>query len=374
MDEGVRVYRVRSSMQRLPWLFSNSGRQYPPPFPDPEIMLELHHVLEKERPEIVHAHNWLVRSFQPLKARSNARLVVTLHDYNFTCARVDLMYHSTPCSGPGTTKCLRCASSHYGPVRGVPTVLSNWTMNLFAQSTVDKFLAVSQAVADGNRLASNHIPFLVIPNFIADDPCLSQGDPDPYLAQLPGENYLLFVGALGRVKGVETLLRAYADLTDAPPLVLIGYPTPDWPFSDMDRMQNVFVFKDWPHYAVMAAWSRCIFALVPSIWHDPCPTVAMEAMYMGKPVIATCMGGLTDIVADGETGLLVPPADPQALRDAMQCLLEEPTMRERMGRMAKQRVEAFQARSVVPRIEQVYHEVLHTKEIKVTENSKVQVE
>jgi glycosyltransferase involved in cell wall biosynthesis len=367
MDQGVRVHRVRSSVQRLPWLFSNSGRQYPPPFPDPEIMLDLHHVLEKERPEVVHAHNWLVRSFLPLKTRSKARLVVTLHDYNYACARVDLMHYGNPCSGPGIAKCLNCASNHYGPVRGVPTVLSNWAMNLFVHGTVDRFIAVSQSVATGNRLTSSRVPFLVIPNFMADDPGLAEGDVAPYLAQLPTEKFLLFVGGLSRVKGVEVLLRAYAGLRNAPPLVLIGYPTPDWPFPGLKNPENVIVLKDWPHYAVMAAWERCTLALIPSIWRDPCPTVAMEAMYMSRPVIASRMGGLIDIVVDGETGLLVSPDDPQALQDAIQGLLEDPSRQECMGTMAKRRVEMFQARTVVPRIEQVYHEVVNTNAVETVD-------
>ncbi|MBA2394900.1 MAG: glycosyltransferase family 4 protein [Ktedonobacteraceae bacterium] len=371
MDQGVRIHRVRSSVQRLPWLFSNSGRQYPPPFPDPEIMLDLHHVLEKERPEIVHAHNWLVRSFLPLKTRSKARLVVTLHDYNYVCARVDLMHYGNPCSGPGIAKCLSCASNHYGPVRGVPTVLSNWAMNLFVHGTVDRFIAVSQSVATGNRLASSRVPFLVIPNFMADDPGLAEGDVAPYLAQLPTEEFLLFVGGLSRVKGVEVLLRAYAGLRNAPPLVLIGYPTPDWPFPGLKNLENVIVLKDWPHYAVMAAWERCTLALIPSIWRDPCPTVAMEAMYMSRPVIASRIGGLIDIVVDGETGLLVSPDDPQALQDAIQGLLEDPSRQEYMGTMAKRRVEMFQAHTVVPRIEQVYHEVVNTNAVETVEARKI---
>jgi L-malate glycosyltransferase len=79
---------------------------------------------------------------------------------------------------------------------------------------------------------------------------------------------------------------------------------------------------------------------------------------MGKPVIASRIGGLTDIVVDGETGYLVPPGDPQALRKAIQCLLDNPALREHMGNMAKQRIVEFQAKAVVPRIEQVYHELL----------------
>jgi glycosyltransferase involved in cell wall biosynthesis len=108
----------------------------------------------------------------------------------------------------------------------------------------------------------------------------------------------------------------------------------------------------------MQAWSRCAIALIPSTCPDACPTVAMEAMAMGRPIIASRIGGLTDIIVDGQTGLLVPPGDPQALGEAIQSLLDDPEQRECMTMMARQRVLEFQAKSVVPRIEQVYREIL----------------
>src|SRR2546421_7039338 len=81
IDHGVRVYRIRSLVQRMSWLFSNHERRHSPPVPDPEAMLEMRRVIVSERPQIVHAHNWLVRTFLPLKNWSKARLIVTLHDY-----------------------------------------------------------------------------------------------------------------------------------------------------------------------------------------------------------------------------------------------------------------------------------------------------
>jgi glycosyltransferase involved in cell wall biosynthesis len=358
IDQGVRVYRIRSSVQRIPWLFSDSERQYPTPLPDPETMLELRRVILKEQPQIVHAHNWLVRSFLPLKTWSKARLIVTLHDYNLTCAKVNYIYDGKACSGAGIVKCPDCVVKHYGLVRGMPTVLGNWAMDIVERSVVDLFLAVSQAVVVGNKLADYHLPFRIIPNFIADDPAIIEEDARAYLEQLPVGDFLLFVGGLWRVKGIDVLLRAYSELTNVPPLVLIGYPAPDWAQMVSECSGNVIVFKDWPHSAVMAAWGRCSLAIIPSIGHDPCPTVAMEAMVMGKPVIATSMGGLIDIVAAGETGLLVPPGDAQALREAIQSLLVDPARREHMGKMAQHRVTEFQAKSVVPRVEQAYHDVL----------------
>ncbi len=368
LDQGVRVYRVRSSMQRASWLFSDSRRRYAPPFPDPEAMLGLRHIIVHERPEIVHAHNWLVHSFLPLKAWSGARLIVTLHNYNLTCAKMTFLYHGTSCEGPGFTKCLDCAAQYYGLVKGVPTVLANWVMGLAERGAVDMFLPVSQAVAVGNGLVGSRLPVQVIPNFVLDDVGVTcsinrhpTDDSDSYLAQLPVEDYLLFVGALGRSKGVDVLLRAYAGLTNAPPLVLIGYQTPDWSILAANAPHNVFVLKDWPRYAVMEAWRRSIMALVPSVWPEPCPTVVMEAMATGRPVIASRIGGVIDLVADGETGFLVQPGDPSALRQAIERLLVNPNLRRHMGQAALHKVVEFQASTVVPRIEHVYEEVLLQK-------------
>jgi glycosyltransferase involved in cell wall biosynthesis len=358
LDRGVRVYRVRSSMRRAPWLFGDEGRQYAPPFPDPEVMLALRRIILHEQPEIVHAHNWLVYSFLPLKAWSGARLIVTLHSYDLVCAKTTLLYQGSSCDGPGFTKCLGCAAESYGLAKGIPTVLSHWVMDLIRRGAVDMFLPVSQPAAVGNGLVGSRLPFQVIPNFLPSEAGVPEGDIEPYLAQLPSEDYLLFAGALSRQKGVDVLLRAYAGLPKAPPLVLIGYPTPEWSILSVDCPDNVFVLKAWPRYAIMEAWRRSMLALAPSVVPETFGMVVMEAMSTGCPVIASRIGGLVDLVADGETGFLVQPGDSLALQQAIERLLADPDLRRRMGQAALRKVVEFQASTVVPRIEQVYEELL----------------
>jgi glycosyltransferase involved in cell wall biosynthesis len=358
LDHGVRVYRIRSSMQRMPFLFSNSGRPYAPPFPDPDAMLALRRIITRERPEIVHAHNWLVYSFLPLKAWSGARLIVTLHNYNLVCVKTTLMYRKARCDGPDMKKCLGCAMKHYGFAKGIPIVLSSQLMGQIERGAVDMFLTVSRAVAVDNGLVGSGLPFQVIPNFMPDDASPLQGDAETYLAQLPAQDYLLFVGALNYQKGVDVLLRAYADLTHAPPLVLIGYPTVDWPKLSVDCPENVFVLNDWPRYAVMEAWRRSMIALAPSVGPETFGIAVMEAMSLGCPVIASRIGGLIDLVADGETGLLVQPGDSSALRQAIERLLSHPNLRSRMGKAGLSKVSEFRASKVVPRIEQIYEQVV----------------
>ncbi len=121
---------------------------------------------------------------------------------------------------------------------------------------------------------------------------------------------------------------------------------------------GVVVFKHWPHDAVMAAWERCLLGVVPSVWPDPCPTVAMEAMSVGRPVVASDIGGLRDLVDHEATGLLLPPDDPAALCDGLARLLPDADLRARMGAAGRDKYRQFQAATVVPRIEQLYGELL----------------
>ena len=361
-DRGVRVYRVHSSLRRIPWLFSNRSRRRAAPFPDPEIMVALRDIIVHERPEIVHAHNWLVHSFLPLKAWSGARLVVTLHNYNLVCANTALLYHGTHCDGPGFIKCIRCSAHFYGVAKGVPVALSNRVMGSIERSLVDMFLAVSEAAATGNGfMEGQHTSFRVIPNFMPDDIFVSQEgqeNVDSYLSQLPEREYLLFVGSLNFQKGLDVLLRAYSHLTNPPALVLIGYPTPDWTLLRDMCPAGVVVLTDWPRHAVIQAWRRSLIALAPSIGPETFGMAVMEAMWAGRPVIASRIGGLVDLVVDGETGLLVEPGDAVALQRAIEQLLLNPDLCSRMGQAASRKVTEFQANAVVPRIECVYEELL----------------
>lgn len=355
VQQGVRIYRVRSAMQKMTFLFSDTNHPYAPPFPDPGVMRELRRIIQVERPEIVHAHNWLVHSFTPLKAWSKARFVVSLHDYSLICVQKRLMQQETCCTGPGAMKCLKCSTQYYGLAKGPLSTLTNFYWGRREMRAVDMFLPVSQATADGNQLDTHHLPYTVMPNFVPDIIDVLEND-DPLLAQLPEEEFLLFVGDVTHDKGVEALLQAYRGLHTSLPLVLIGrMQMPDLPAQ---LPQNVSLLGAWPHNAVMAAWQRCAIGLVPSIVAETFGIVALEAMYMGKPVIATRSGGLTDVVVDQETGLLVPPDDPHALQVALQTLLDDPALRQRMGVRAKQRVVQFQATSVVSQFEQVYQDLL----------------
>ena len=79
----------------------------------------------------------------------------------------------------------------------------------------------------------------------------------------------------------------------------------------------------------------------PVIWEEPFGLVNIEAMATGLPVISSKVGGITEIVVEGETGLLIPPNNIQALVEAIERLLDDEKLRVKMGKEGRRRVERF---------------------------------
>lgn len=348
---GVKIHRLQGSLQRNAGLFSESQRRHAPPFPDPELMFRLNRIVRAERPDVVHAHNWLLHSYLPLQRIYKKRLVVTLHDYGSVCAKKNMIHEGAPCSGPAPSKCLPCAGQHYGGVKGAVTWLTNASWGRLSLGQVDTFVAVSQSVATRCGLDPKLHQFEIIPTFLGEDVGQLVDGYEHFLALLPKTDFMLFVGDLMRLKGVHTLLEAYRRIENAPPLVLIGRRCKDTPVS---LPKNVTMLDSWPHAAILHAWNRCLFGIVPSEGLETCGTVVMEANAFGKPVVACRTGGLPETVLDGKTGILVSPGDVEALRGALLTMLGDHDLRARMGAASLVHAGAYMPKAIVPRIERIY--------------------
>jgi glycosyltransferase involved in cell wall biosynthesis len=352
-DDGpVRIHRIRCTTQRAKLLY-NQSRPWAPPIPDPEAMIALQRLVALERPNIVHGHDWLARSVLPLKRSSATRFVMTLHYYTISCAKKSLVYQGAPCSGPGLTKCLRCASGHYGLLKGPVIVLGNFALAAAERSAVDLFLPVSNATAVGNGLPGTELPYEVIPNVVWEPASFSSGE-KRLIRDVPSDDFLLFIGDR-RDKGTDVLLEAYHRLADAPPLVMV-VKDPGKPPSAVPR--NVQVVANWPNETVREAQRRCLALIAPSVWPEPFGMVIIETLDAGRPVIASRIGGITDLVQDEINGLLVPPGDPTALREAMNRVVSDVGLRESLSRNAATSAARFQPGAVIPRLEQAYERTL----------------
>jgi glycosyltransferase involved in cell wall biosynthesis len=108
----------------------------------------------------------------------------------------------------------------------------------------------------------------------------------------------------------------------------------------------------------MAIWERALFGVLPTKAPEALGNVVHEAMSKGRAMIGTRPGGQEDMIEDGETGLLVPGGDVDALTAAMQRLLDDPQLRERLGEKARERSATFTPEAVMPRIERLYYETV----------------
>lgn len=350
---GVRVHRLRSAVSALPGVH-DADRLHVPPAPDPALTRGLRRVLELERPQVVHAHNWMVHSYLPIKRSSGAPLILSLHDYSLLCSTKRLMRDGAPCGGPGIAKCLRCAGRHYGAVKGTAIVSLLGASAWPHAALVDGYVAVSRAVAERSRLDRRAAPHKVIPNFFSPPPAAAATP----LPALPAGDFVLYAGDVSREKGAGVLLRAYAAMErPAMPLVMIGRQL--LPARERAEVDGVIRIDRLDHAAVLEAFRRCALAVVPSVWPEPFGLVALEAMAMGRAVVASRTGGLPDVVAGGESGLLVEPGDEEGLRQALALLMADGALRARLGAGGLRRVEQhFAADVVVPRYERLYERAI----------------
>lgn len=352
--DGVKVHALGSAVHRTPGIRFDEERRHAPPLPDPQTVLELRRLLRRERPDIVHAHNWLVNSYLPLARRSGAALVLSLHDYGLLCATKRFLNRGAVCTGPGPAKCVRCASGYYGPAKGPAVALGVRLSQPFVRRRVDVFLPVSKAVEELSEIGAGEVS-RVVPNFIGElPPPPPPGDLD--LARLPEGPFVLYFGDVTLDKGAGLLIEAYRSLAEAPPLVLIGRN-----FLAEPVPPGAIALGPMPHRLAIEALRRSLFAVVPSILPETFGLAALETAAVGKPIVASDVGGLRDIVVDCETGLLVPPGDREALASALRRLLADEGLRARMGEAATLRARDFGPDEVVPRVEEAYRTAVEVR-------------
>ncbi len=359
--DGVKVIRIQSLSERISCLYADSAHPFHPTAPDPEVVMALRALVKRERPDVVHSHSWLQYSYFPLYHRTKGPAhVVTLHDYGLACPRKTLQpsSHADTCPGPRLDRCLTCAPRQYGAVKGV-VIASMHLSSRLLHRRADRYLAVSSSVA---RHSKSALPagseILVIPSMIPNGVSnLAAEAPRP--AFLPADDgYLMFIGALGPHKGVDVLLEAHRRMRHKVPVVLLGTPRSDTPPL---TQPGVITSRNVPHAQAMAALRHSSIAVVPSTWHEPMSQVAVEAMVVGRPVVASDVGGLRDVVQHDVTGLRVPPGDPGALAMAIDGLLDDPERRAKMGCAGRVRARLFEASAVTPRILEVFEDALRDR-------------
>jgi glycosyltransferase involved in cell wall biosynthesis len=349
---GVRVELLESSVHSIPGIAVQEERRYAAPLPDPKTTAGLRRLLRELRPDVVHAHNWLVNSYLPLARRAAPPLVLSLHDYGILCPTKRLFYKGAVCSGPAPLKCMRHAFEYYGAGKGAMVATGTRLSEPWVRRRADMLLSVSSAVEELCRVRPED-EHRIVPNFVGELPS-APVDADERLSFLPSEPFALYFGDVAEDKGAGNLIAAYRELEDPPPLVLIGRRG----LEGLAEEPGVIAPGPLPHSLAIEALRRSMFSVAPSIWAEPFGIVALEAAAAGKPIVASDIGGLRDIVADGETGLMVKAGDRAELRAGLARMIGDAAMRERMGAAAARRAKLFSPEAVVPLFEDAYRDAI----------------
>ncbi len=165
----------------------------------------------------------------------------------------------------------------------------------------------------------------------------------------PARPSVIFVGRITRQKGVPVLLRAAAGLDPAAQLVLCaGQPDTPELAAEVEglvaelraaRSGVIWIPEMLPKRAVIQLLSHATVFACPSLY-EPLGIVNLEAMACGTAVVGSAVGGIPEVVRDGETGLLVPPGDPAALAEAINVLVGDAERAAAMGRAGRDRAVA----------------------------------
>ena len=186
---------------------------------------------------------------------------------------------------------------------------------------------------------------------------------------LPGDVYL--VGVVGRLdpkKGQDTLVRAARLLHDdgiPAHVLLVGDPTRNGTGDFVRRLHALVAELDLrafvhfrPHMEEIAPAYAALDVFALTSHSETYGMVTLEAMATGLPVVGTGEGGTVEIIVPGETGLLVPPEDPEALAAALEKLYREPELRSALGAAGRRRVrEEFSHHTQCDRLEALFRKL-----------------
>lgn len=180
---------------------------------------------------------------------------------------------------------------------------------------------------------------------------------------------VLYVGRLERIKGVEYLLAAFAQVCATYPdatLRIAGTGAYEARLHEVVRSEGcegrVTFLGHRTRTELYAEYVRAAVVVVPSVWPEPFGKVGIEAMSVGRPVVGSDVGGISEWLTDGVTGLLVPPADPSACARALHTLFKNPKLAERMASAACAYAYAFSIKRHAEQMSALYETVRDTSQ------------
>jgi glycosyltransferase involved in cell wall biosynthesis len=295
--------------------------------------------VRRTRADVAHFHNlWPILSAAALRGarEAGARVVLTAHNYRFACPTGILARGGKPHHDCLTGSSVACGVRAL-PDQGVKGLVYGAALSLqrrlrMLDRWVDAFVAPTQFVA--RRLAEAGLPAdrtRVIYHGVPRYPLTVTSPP------AARDSHALYAGRLSSEKGLPILLGASRIASEIP--LLIAGSGPLEKTMSRELPSSVTLVGQLDQNALSRLRASACMAVMPSTWFEVCGYTALEAAAAGRAVVASNIGGIPEVVVDGETGLLVRPGDPSALAEAMRRLWHDHELATRLGQQAAARVE-----------------------------------
>lgn len=338
---------------------------------NPQTVGAVNKLLRRIKPDIVNAHNiHYLLSYHTLKLARDAGcgVVFSAHDaMTFTYGKLPARFEPADAD--------QLAPGAYRLPRGYNLRQNRLRYNPFRNAIIKRYLerqahirtVPSRALA--GAFADNGMPPVEVAHNGID---LDQWSPVDEAAvdalrsrlELASKRVILIAGRLTREKGLLQMLSAFSQVNQSVPdarlLVLTSRDIDSQVAAGFANLRPLIRIGDWlSGVDLRAAFQLADVVAAPSIYLDPFPTVVLEAMAAGKPVVATCFGGAREAVVDGETGYIVNPFDTAALADKLIRLLLDGDLCSEMGAKGRARIgERFSLDSQVRRMLSIYERAL----------------
>ncbi len=290
------------------------------------------------KPDIIHGHNIygrLTTSVIDAARKRRVPFILTLHDYKLICTSYLMLNKGRVCErciSGSTINCIltRCHKNSLA-ASSVYTVESLFNNFFRKHDTVNYFICPSRFLIKKHSEAGWPEDKLIhIPNFVR------ASDFEP---EYSNEGYILFAGRLSKEKGVLTLLDAVEGLDVILKIVGDGPMRAEYEKHVLNNNISNVVFEGYKSGKELKALFRgSSFIVMPSEWYENAPISILEAFAYGKPVIGSEIGGIPEMVIEGETGMLFDPGDTEGLREKITSLLSSPSKVKNMGRNARKMV------------------------------------
>lgn len=322
----------------------------------PEAVRKIGRLIDDVQPDIVHCHNiyhQLTPSIIGAAKRRGVPVVLTLHDYKPVCPVYTRLRNGQVCS--------ECLDNHFSQVLKHRCAGSSLGKNLilFAEAWVERLLKSYEKV-DMFVAPSEFMRTSVLHRFPKDRVAVIYNGIDCKTIAATSEttsNTALFLGRLSPEKGIETLLAAHAEIADRVPLVIAGTGPMEQPLRS--RFPKAEFLGHVSGSALENALRNAALIVIPSEWYENCPMSVLEAMAHGKPIVASDIGGIPELVVDGATGVLFRPGDRRALQTHLLHLMENPELRVSYGAAGRKRAEQrFSLEQHNAALLELYHTVI----------------